>query len=154
MGLVWVCVVLVLCVACVALYACGVRRLKGLLRVCLPFIRFSSSLPSFSSLYLLFVLLSFFTLVVFWLSSCIVFVALWVCWVFFFPCGLHSKREGAECFPCVLSWCVGVVLDVFEHYRYFLRFIVPMLSPFTDNSCNLFRMLRCVFSFLPVFIYH
>ena len=35
---VWVCVVLVRCVACVALYACGVRRFYGLLRVCLPFV--------------------------------------------------------------------------------------------------------------------
>ena len=70
MGFVWVCVACVLYVACGALYACGVRRFKGLRRVCLYF---SSSLPSFSSLYLLFVLrLVCFVLVVFCLSSCLV----------------------------------------------------------------------------------
>ena len=59
MGFVWVCVVLVLCVVCVALYACGVRRIKGLWRVCscfssfayllLPFVFFSCPLVLLSS---------------------------------------------------------------------------------------------------------
>ena len=60
----------------------------------------------FISLLLLYVLLSFFALVVFCLSSCIVFVALWVCWVFLFPYGLYAKRKGAKCFPCVLACLV------------------------------------------------
>ena len=60
------------------------------------------SLPFFLSLYLLLVLLSFVALVVFCLSSCIVFVGLWVCCCFFFPYGLYAKREGAPCW-CVLS---------------------------------------------------
>ena len=38
---VWVYVVLVLCVDCVALYACGVRRIKGLMRVCPSFCLFA-----------------------------------------------------------------------------------------------------------------
>ena len=44
---VWVCIVLVLCVACVALCACVVRRVKGLLRVCLPFVLLLLCLLSF-----------------------------------------------------------------------------------------------------------
>ena len=71
---VWVYVACVLCVACGALYACGVRRIKGLWRVCLSFCPFAFLLlPFFSSLYLLFVLhLVCFVLVVFCLSSCLV----------------------------------------------------------------------------------
>ena len=137
------------------LCACGVRRFKGLWRVCLRFSCFSSSLPSFSSLYLLFVLhLVCFVLVVFLLSSCIVFVALWVCCGFSFSLSDYTQKERARrvgASSLVLLWAC---LDVLKHYRYLLRFVVPMSFPFTENSCNLFGMLRCVFSFLPVFIYH
>ena len=56
---VWVYVGSVLCVACVALYACGVRRIKGLWRVCPCFYPFAPmfahllcSLPFLLSLYL------------------------------------------------------------------------------------------------------
>ena len=84
------------------LCACGVRRIRDLLRVCL---RFFSSLPLFLSLYscfLSFVLLCSGCLC---LSSCIVFpFLLWLC-VFFFPFGIYAKREDAPCL-CVLSSCV------------------------------------------------
>ena len=36
----YVCIASMLCVACVALYACGVRRIKGLWRVCSYFLAF------------------------------------------------------------------------------------------------------------------
>ena len=41
------------------------------------------------------------------LSSCIVFVALWVCCCFLFPFGLYAKRKGAKVFPLrpLLSYC-------------------------------------------------
>ena len=79
------------------LEACGVfASVFLLLLLCLPF---------FLSLYLLFVLrLVCFVLVVFCLSSCIVFpFLLWLC-VFFFPCGIYAKKRGRKGFaPCVLS---------------------------------------------------
>ena len=65
------------------LYACGVRRLKGLWRVCLSFCPFAFLLlPFVSSLYLLFVLhLVCFVLVVFCLSSCLVCSCVFVVFV-------------------------------------------------------------------------
>ena len=91
---VWVCVACVLCVACVALYACGVRRIKGLWRVCLYF---SSSLPSFSSLYLLFVLhLVSFVLVVFCLSFCLVLFVFVVFVVVSFSLSDYTQKERAR----------------------------------------------------------
>ena len=105
---VWVCVACVLCLACGALYAWIVRRIYGLLRVCLPFCLlcscFSSSLPfvfpCLSSGCPVLVILPI-------LSICFVFVGLWVCcWVFFFPCGLYAKRKGAKVLPCVLACLV------------------------------------------------
>ena len=98
----WVCVVLVLCVACVALYACGVRRFYGLLRVCLPFVLlpFSFCLSPFAfrfiSLLLLFVLLSFFALVVFCLSSCLVLFVLVVFVVVSFSLAVCTQKERAR----------------------------------------------------------
>ena len=60
----------------------------------------------FISLLLLYVLLSFFALVVFWLSSCIVFVALWVWLLFPFPLRTIRKKKGRKGFAlCVLSSC-------------------------------------------------
>ena len=53
--------------------------------LCLYFIRFSSSSPIFRG----------FAFVVLGLSSCIVFVALWVCCCFFFPFGLYAQKERA-----------------------------------------------------------
>ena len=91
---VWVYVVLCFAWLVWLLYACGVRRFKGLLRVCLYF---SASLPFFLSLYLLFVLhLVCFVLVVFCLSSCIVFVALWVLVVVSFSLTDYTQKERAR----------------------------------------------------------
>ena len=65
--------------------------------LCLYFIRFSSSSPIFRG----------FAFVVLGLSSCIVFVALWVCCCFFFPFGIYAKRKGAKVCPLrpLLSCC-------------------------------------------------
>ena len=91
------------------LYACGVRRLYDLWRV-LPLVFFFSHLVlSFSP----FVLTA---PVVFCLSSCIVFVGLWVCCCFLFPYGLYAKRKGAPCW-CVLSSCV---VDCFIWLRLYI----------------------------------
>ena len=79
------------------LCACGVRRIKDLLRVCLRFSLFLCVCPAF-------VLLSFVGLVAFrcplscFVCSC---VLVGFC-VFFFPYGLYAKRKGAPCW-CVLS---------------------------------------------------
>ena len=112
----------------------------------------------FISLLQLFVLrLVCFVMVVFCLFSCLVLfvlVSLWLLLLFLFPLRMNRQKERAQSVfasSLVLLWAC---LDVLKHYRYFLCFVVPMSSSFTDNSCNLFRMLRCVFSFLPVFIYH
>ena len=98
--LAWVYVVLVRCVACVALYACGVRRIKGLRRVCLSFCPFAFILlPFVLSLYLLFVLrLVCFVLVVFWLSSCLVLFVLVSLWslLFLFPFRYIRKKKGRK----------------------------------------------------------
>ena len=88
MGFVWVCVVLVLCVVCVALYACGVRRIKGLWRVCSCFSSFAYLLLPFvlslCSCFLSFVL-PFVSLLLLSLCLC---CSLWVCcWCCFFPIG-------------------------------------------------------------------
>ena len=108
--------VLVACFAWLVglLCACGVRRFKGLRRISLDL---SLYLPFFLSLYLLFVLLSFFALVVFLLSSCIVFVALWVWLLFPFPLRTIRKKKGRKFFAsslvllCVaLSCCCFVFL--------------------------------------------
>ena len=85
-GFVWVYVACGLCVACVALYACGVRRIKGLWRICL---RFSSSLSlcllSFYALRLSSGALSLLS------SCCPLALSLWAFWsgcCFFFPYGV------------------------------------------------------------------
>ena len=120
------------------LYACVVRRIKGLRRVCLNFIRFSSSLPSFSSLHLLFVLrLVCFVMVVFCLSSCLVLfvlVSLWSLLLFLFPLRMNRQKERAQRFcPCVLSCpvvgCVSLVpcalLRVFGYSRRGMPLYLP-----------------------------
>ena len=118
-------------------------------RGCLNFIRFSSSLPSFSSLYLLFVLhLVCFVLVVFRCSLC------WFVFVFSFSLSDYTQKERAQVL-CVLSCLVlcVVVLDVLKHYRYLLRFIVTMSVAFADDSGNVFRLFRWVVYYMPVFVY-
>ena len=83
------------------LYACGVRRIKDLLRVCLSFYPFrpylSLYLPFFLSLYLLFVLhLVCFVLVVFCLSSCLVLFVLVVFVVVSFSLSDYTQKERAR----------------------------------------------------------
>ena len=110
---VWVCVVLVICLACVALCACRVRRIKGLRRVCLQFI------PLFASIYP-FICLSFCpccpVLVILPILSIVALCGLVVgCFRFFFPYGLYAKRKGAKCLPCVLSCpvvCVQILVQL------------------------------------------
>ena len=95
MGFAWVCVVLVLCVACGALYACGVRRIRGLLRVCLSFCPFA------------YLLLPFVLSLCSCFLSCLSSLCSALLWLFFvvvfFPCGLYAKKGRKGFAPCVLS---------------------------------------------------
>ena len=84
-------------------------------------------------------------------ALCLVFLALWIGFLSLSDYTQKERAQSGFASSLVLLWAC---LDVLKHYRYFLRFIVPMSSPFTYNSCDLFRMIRCVFSLLPVFIYH
>ena len=107
---VWVYVVLVRCVACVALYACGVRRFYGLWRVCLSFCPFAFlllllCLPAF----MLVVLLCSGCLS---LSSCIVFVALWVWLLFPFPFRTIRKKRGRAVLVRPLFVCCGLLFPL------------------------------------------
>ena len=117
-GFVWVCLVLVLCVACGALYACGVRRFKGLWRVCLRFSCFVLFFDYVHSLFVLCVLLCSGCLS---LSSCIVFVALWVWLLFPFPLRTTRKKRGRKGFS--------------------LRPLFVCCE--CSNSCNVIKELRC-----------
>ena len=127
-----------------------VRRIRGLRRVCLPFYPFCPWFYPFAQLLSFCPCVSVSALLC--LSSCLVFPFL-LCFVVSFSLSDYTQKERAQFLASslVLLWAC---LDVLKYYRYFLRFIVPMSSPFADNSCDLFRMVRCVFSFLPVFIYH
>lgn len=71
--------------------------------------------------------------------------------LFLFPLRTMHKKKGRKVFlrPLVLLWNC---LDVLKHYRYFLRFIVPMSSPFADNSCDRFGSFRWVVYNLPVVV--
>ena len=122
------------------LCACIVRRFWGLWRVCPYFFLFSSSSPIFLG----------FAFVVLGLSSCLFCLFLCAC-CFLFPFGICAKRKGAKCFASslVLLW---VCLDVIKHYRYFLRFIVTVSIPFTNDSCDRFRRFRWVVYNLPVVV--
>ena len=96
-GFVWVCLVWVLFVACVALYACGVKRIKGLRRICL----------SFSLFALLFVLLSLCLLSLACSLACLVCSCVFVVFVFSFSLADYTQKKGRKGFaPCVLSSCV------------------------------------------------
>lgn len=83
-----------------------VRRLKGLWRVCLPFVRFSSSsLPAFCPFVLCFSSLHIFwgfAFIVLCLSCCLPCLFLCPC-VFFFPYGLYAKERAQRFVPCVLA---------------------------------------------------
>ena len=107
---VWVCVVRVLCVACGALYACGVRRIKGLMRVCSCFSSFAYLLLPFvlslCSCFCPFVLLCFGCLLLV-LLSCLVCFCVFVVFVVSFSLSDYTQKERAQRFcPCVLSLCV------------------------------------------------
>ena len=109
-------------------------------------------LPFFLSLYLLFVLhLVCFVMVVFCLSSCLVFPFL-LCFVVSFSLSDYTQKERARRVGASSLRVWVVVLDVFEHYRYFLRFIVPISNPFTGDSCNIFGLVCWVVYYLPVFV--
>ena len=136
------------------LCACVVRRIRGLWRVCLPFVL----LPFFFCL-------SFHLFTCFCPSPCLlcsgclllVLLSCLVCscglCVFFFPYGLHAKRKGAKVLPLASSLGVWVVvLDVFEHYRYLLRSVVTISSSFAYDSSNFFGLFYWVFYYLPVFV--
>lgn len=97
---------------CVGL--CCLRALRGLwgfcarvwlggLEACCVFASILYLLPCFLSCCLCFPLVVVLCSGCLYLSSCIVFVALWVCFSrFFFPFGIYAKRKGAPCW-CVLS---------------------------------------------------
>ena len=94
-GFVWVCVVLVICVACGAFVRVNSQAALWLV-ACLPsFFLYLPSLlsflPSFCPVFILFVLLCSGCLS---LSSCIVFVALWVWLLFPFPFRTTRKKKG------------------------------------------------------------
>ena len=95
---VWVCVACVLCVACGALYACRVRRLYDLMRVCpsfvLSFVFFLVLLLLLSLLVLLSSLLALFVLVSLWLLS-----------LFLFPFRTIRKKKGRNFLRPLLSCC-------------------------------------------------
>ena len=78
------------------LCACGVRRLRGLWRVCLYFVLFCPLSCPFAPAFIA-------CPIVLCLSSCLPCLFLCHCGVcvFLFPLGLSAKREGA--IPCVLS---------------------------------------------------
>ena len=117
---VWVCVACVLCVACVALYACGVRRVKGLLRVCLPFVLLPLSFCLPFHLFTCF--LSFALSALFWLSfACplvlFVFVSLWFLSLFPFPLRTILKKERAQrfCPLCPLFVCCMLLKFLYSY---------------------------------------
>ena len=138
-----------LCGLCGFLCACGVRRIKDLLRVCLSFSPFVSVFA------LLLCSFACFTLVVLGLSSCLVLFVLVPLWslLFLFPYRTTRKKKGRKGFPCVLSCpVVGALLDVLKHYRYLLRFIVTISVAFAYDSGNVFRLFSWVVYCLPVFV--
>lgn len=157
MGFVCVCVVLVLCVACGAFCA---RVELGGLKACSVF---ASILSAFHLLcpclvLLLLCLLSFYALLFFFalvVFLCPLALSLWLfgCVVVSFSLSDYTQKERAHrvgASSLVLLWAC---LDVLKHYRYLLRFIVPMSIPFAGDSGNLFGSFRWVVYCLPVFIY-
>ena len=116
----------------------------------------------FISLRLLFVLLSFFALVVF---LCPLALSLWLfgcgC-CFLFPFGIYAKRKGAPCW-CVLSSCaidlVGVRFPVLVKFvivsvnlfgYIFIRerefvIVLPLLEKTFENTINEFPCVKLVF---------
>ena len=136
------------------LCACGVRRFRGLRRICPCFsLFFFFCLVLISLLLVCFSLPLLLSLVL--LSALFVLVALWVLLLFLFPFRIMHKKKGRKVLSLasslVLLWVV--VLDVLKHYRYLLRFIVVVSIPYAGNSCDLLRLFRCVVYYLAVFVY-
>ena len=108
------------------LCACGVRRLRGLWRVCLYFVLFCPLLSSFLSSILSFcscVCLSFYLFapaffvcpLVLCLSSLFAFPLFVGCCCFFFPYGCMRKKERAlrvGASSLVLLWVVGLLCKI------------------------------------------
>ena len=127
------------------LYACGVRRFKGLRRVCLSFYLFAPAFISFPT---------FFACPLLVLFICPLALSLWVfgCVVVSFSLTVYTQKERARRVGASSLRGLWVVLDVLKHYRYFLRFIVPVSNPFAGDSGDLFRLIRWVVYYLPVFV--
>ena len=92
------------------LYACGVRRFKGLWRVCLPFIllpfSFCLSFYLFASAFCPSPCLLCYGCLLLVLLSCLFLCPCGFCRCFLFPCGIYAKRKGAKGCPCVLACLV------------------------------------------------
>lgn len=133
---VWVCVILVVCVACVALYAWIVRRIKGLLRVCLYFI-------SFALLFVLLSLLSSRCRSLPWLYLFVLLLCLCGSLLFSFPFRtICTKRKGASpcVLPCPVVGCISLVpcalLLVFGFPRLGMPLYLPSFPSFAlCRSC-------------------
>ena len=62
------------------------------------------------------------------------------------------KKKGRSVFGASSLVLLWVCLDVIKHYRYFLRFIVPVSIPFANDSCDRFRRFRWVVYNLPIVV--
>ena len=139
-----------------SLYACGVRRFYGLLRVCLSFYPFASVFalilsfcPFCSCCPLLVLLPSLFVLVSLW-------VFVWVI-VSFSLTDYETKKKGRKGFaPCVLSSFVVYLLyscivikefcsSCFGFFQ-FARFVLP------TNTARVRRLARSYFDFLRHYV--
>ena len=112
------------------LYACGVRRIKGLLRVCLRF--------SYSLSFYLCVCSAFISVPIFWalpllLSACplcLLCLSLWpcgLCCCFFFPFGYMRKKKGRNSLRPLLS-CCGLYYLVAALYSSYSSGVSPFIS--------------------------
>lgn len=123
--------------------ACGVFACKSLLFFlsCPAFACSPAWLPVLPA-FLLFVLFS-------WLCG-LAFGVGWV--VVSFSLSVYVQKERAQSVfasSLVLLW---VVLYVLKHYRYLLRFIVPVSISFANDSCDRFGAFRWVVYDLPVVV--
>ena len=110
------------------LKACGVFAvlLSVFPLLCLYLIRFSSSSPIFWG----------FVFVVLGLSCLpVLFVLVWL--LFLFPLRMHRQKERAQSVFASSLVLLCVFLQVLKHYRYLLRFIVPVSLTFANDSYNL-----------------
>ena len=83
--------------------------------------------------------------------ACLVCSCVIVGFVFSFSLTVYAQKERAQFLASslVMLW---VCLDVIKHYRYFLRFIVPVSIPFANDSCDRFRRFRWVVYNLPIVV--